>query len=282
MTTSPRWFHATLAYEGTRYGGWQVQPNAVTIQQRLEEALTKLAREPIKVVGSGRTDAGVHAQGQVASFALPKWRPGAECLVPAINERLPCDIVIRHCRDACQGFHAQRQAVSKWYRYTIRNSRVTDPLQRKYHWQLGRSLDLQAMETAANFLVGELDFAAFQTLGAPRQTTVRHVSRLELSHQPAMDGQDLFIDIEANGFLYNMVRNISGTLVEIGMGRFPPERVLEMLETGLRTKGGQTAPARGLCLMTVTYPREIYDPFYHYQPGVRGEMGPGRGTKETL
>ncbi len=155
-------------------------------------------------------------------------------------------------------FHAQRQAVSKWYRYTVRMSRVADPLEKRYHWHVSRPLDLAKMNEAAKFLVGELDFAGFQALGAPRKSTVRNVHRLDLSTIIASRGVDLWIDIEANGFLYNMVRNITGTLVEIGFGRFPPHHVLEMIASKNRSRGGQTAPARGLCLMSVHYPPELF------------------------
>lgn len=263
-----RWFHATVAYDGTNYGGWQRQPNAVTIQQKLEEAIAILAGYRVTVVGSGRTDSGVHAEGQVASFALHHWKAEAEALVPSINRRLPSDIVVRSCRDACERFHAQRHAVSKWYRYTIRRSRVPDALQHRFHWQIGRRLNVEAMQEACTKLIGEHDFAGFQAIGAPRKTTVRTISRLELSLRPALDGEDLLIDVASNGFLYNMVRNIVGTLVEIGTGRFSPDHMLTMLANRQRAQGGQTAPSRGLCLMSVSYPDTVFRPF----PGHDSEL----------
>lgn len=257
-----RWFHCTLAYDGTRYGGWQVQPNTVTIQEKLEASIERVTGQKVRVLGSGRTDAGVHAEGQVASFALDNWRADASRLVPALNCRLPEDIVVRSCLDACQGFSALHLATSKKYRYIIRNARVEDPMRRKYHWHVSRPLNIHAMQEGANFMVGEMDFVAFQTLGAPRKTTVRNVTRLALSSVTSFDGIDIWLEIEANGFLYNMVRNIVGTLLEVGVGRYPPAWIRSLLKLSFRKNSGQTAPARGLSLIDVRYPDWCFDPNY--------------------
>ncbi len=254
-----RWFHLTIAYDGTRYGGWQVQPNAVTVQQKLDDALASAVGYRVKTIGSGRTDAGVHAEAQAVSFVLEHWRPAASCLVPAINRNLPCDIAVRDCRDARPGFHAIREAASKRYRYTIRSSRVPDPIRQRQHWLIPKSLDARTMQEGAKHLIGEHDFASYQAKGAPRKTTVRHVTELTVASQPALDGVDVVIEIESNGFLYNMVRKIVGSLVQVGLHRFPPEWIAEVLAAKDRERTGQTAPAQGLSLIRVTYPESSFD-----------------------
>ena len=253
-----RWFHLTLAYDGTRYGGWQIQPNATTVQQKLEEALAGAIGHRVKTIGSGRTDVGVHAEAQVASFSLDSWRPSAECLIPTLNRRLPSDIVVRACRDVRPGFHAIREAVSKRYRYTIRNSRIADPFYDRYHWLFHRPLDCEAMRLAASHFIGEIDFASYQAKGAPRKSTIRHVKDITIASQPANDGMEVRIEIESNGFLYNMVRKIVGSLVRVGVQSESPEWILEALAMKNRERTGQTAPARGLCLIRVDYPESCF------------------------
>ncbi len=254
-----RWFHLTIAYDGTRYGGWQRQPNSITVQQRLDEALAGVVGYRVKTIGSGRTDAGVHAEAQVASFSLEAWRPSAECLVPAINRRLPIDIAVRSCRDARPGFHAIREATSKRYRYSILASRVPDPLGHRFHWLFHRPLDCAAMQEAANRLIGEQDFVSFQSIGAPRKSTVRHITDFSIRQTPGRDGSLISIEVESNGFLYNMVRKMVGSLVQVGTGRRPPEWIDEVLRARDRERTGQTAPAQGLCLIHVQYPESSFD-----------------------
>ncbi len=254
----PRTFFCMLAYDGSRYGGWQIQPNSISIQQKLEDALRAIEGVRVKTVASGRTDAGVHAMGQVASFSLEQWRAPADRLVPAINRRLPEDIIVRSCKDTIPGFHALRDAVRKRYRYTILASPVSDPLRRHLQWHLPIPLQPHRMQEACRFLIGEKDFASFQKLGSPRRSTVRIVHDLTLQVLPAPDGKRLDIEIEANGFLYNMVRNIVGALVAIGTGRFQPEWMEQALHRRDRGAPAMTAPAHGLCLLQVDYPPEVF------------------------
>jgi tRNA pseudouridine38-40 synthase len=255
-----RWFALTLAYNGTAYGGWQIQPNARSIQHELNSAIASATGERVRVVGSGRTDAGVHARAQVASFTLQGWQAGADRLVPAINRHLPDDIACRHCLEAKPNFHAIRDAIGKRYRYTVHAARHRDPLAGPFHWHVPQIIDLERMEQASRLVVGKHDFAGFQSQGAHRRSTVRTVHEITLNTEPACDGRLIQFEIEADGFLYNMVRHIVGTLVAVGIGTFGPERVASILESGDRRRRGMTAPACGLCLMQVTYPASCFDP----------------------
>ena len=253
-----RSFRIDIAYDGTRYGGWQSQPNAVAVQQKLEESLSDLLGHRIRIIGSGRTDSGVHATMQVAGFRTSAWRAPADRFVPALNCRLPEDIVVRDCREAKPGFHAIRDAVSKRYRYTIRASALSDPFDCRYHWHIPRPMDLEAIREASKYLVGERDFASFQSHGAPRKTTIRHVMQLDWIEVLTPFGRNLIMEIEANGFLYNMVRNIVGSLVVVGSGRKPPTWMKALLESKDRLQAGPMAPACGLCLVYVDYPEELF------------------------
>ncbi|MCY2986191.1 MAG: tRNA pseudouridine(38-40) synthase TruA [Planctomycetota bacterium] len=254
----PRKFAITVAYDGTDFGGWQLQINAITIQQRLTEAIAKATTEHTHVNGSGRTDSGVHAQGQVAAFVLQNWKHDSSKLALAINRYLPESIVVRHCREVVLPFDPIRDARSKRYRYTIRNSKVSDVMNHRFHWWLPKKLDHDAMRAAAKFLVGTHDFKGFETPGSPRLTTTRTVYALEVTTVPTMDGVDIWIDVEADGFLYNMVRNIVGTLRDVGADRFGPRWMLSALESRERKQTDLTAPARGLCLMQVNYLESLF------------------------
>lgn len=251
-------FALTLAYDGTRYAGWQIQPNGLAIQQVLTDAIRKVVGHPVLVQGSGRTDAGVHATGQVASFLANAWEPDASRLVQAINGYLPRDIVVLDSRRVILHFDPIRNAISKRYRYSIRISRVPDPMRHVYHWWIPRALDLPAMHAAAHGLIGTHDFKAFQTLGSVRKTTTRTVRSIDLYEQDTLAGKELILEIEADGFLYNMVRNIVGALVDIGRGRFSPTWISEFLASRVRGTESQTAPARGLCLIRVNYPETVF------------------------
>ena len=255
-----RKFAITVAYDGTEYGGWQFQINSVSIQQRLTEAIVKATTESTHVQGSGRTDSGVHALGQVGAFVLQNWKHEPAKLMLAINRYLPEDIVVRECREVVLAFDPIRDARSKRYRYTIRNSKVGDVMNRRFHWWLPKPLDHEAMRDGAKFLVGTHDFKGFETPGSPRLTTTRTVYTLEVATIPTMDGVDIWIDVEADGFLYNMVRNIVGTLRDIGADRFGPRWMLSALETRERSQTDLTAPARGLCLMQVKYIDSLFLP----------------------
>ena len=253
-----RTFAITVAYDGTRYAGWQIQPNGLAIQQVLTDRIAKVVGHPVQVQGSGRTDAGVHAIGQVASFESDVWPVEADRLVQAINGLLPRDIVVVASREVQSGFDPIRHAIGKRYQYTIRSSRVPDPLQHPYHWWIPRSLDIEAMRAGAERLMGTHDFKAMESIGSTRKTSVRTVRALEIDVKPAFSGIELQLEIEADGFLYNMVRNIAGALVEIGRGRFTPRWLDAVLASRQRNSESQTAPARGLCLMHVQYPESVF------------------------
>jgi len=253
-----RKFAITIAYDGTDYGGWQLQINAITIQQRLIEAIEKATTERIHIQGSGRTDSGVHAIGQVGAFVLKNWKHPAERLVYAINRFLPRDIVIRQCREMVLAFDPIRDARSKRYRYAIRNASMPDVMSHRFHWWIPRLLDHDAMREGAVFLTGMHDFKAFETPGSPRKTTTRTVYALDVKSVPTMDGLDICIEVEADGFLYNMVRNIVGALRDVGADRFGPRWIHSALESRERRQTDLTAPARGLCLMQVNYLQNLF------------------------
>ncbi len=242
-----------LAYDGTAYCGWQSQAVGRSIQDTFELAWCRVTREQVRVAASGRTDAGVHAVGQVVSLqTATSLTP--ETLRRALNANLPDDIRVREVAEATIGFHATRDACWKRYRYRIQMGSHPDIFEQRYAWFIPQRLDSAAMREAAGSLVGEHDFAAFQASGSPRRNTVRNVRRLtvDLFRTELVDGVQ--IEIEANGFLYNMVRNIVGSLVEVGRGRQPAEWVGHVLNSRDRRQAGPTAPARGLTLVFVAYP----------------------------
>lgn len=259
MDSYLRAFKLTVAYEGTNYFGWQVQPNKPTIQGKLQEAIQAVTSTSVAVVGSGRTDTGVHALGQVVSCRLP-WRGSAQQLGLALNTKLPSDITIRESVESVQGFHAIRDAIRKRYRYQLQVGGVVSPFERRYRWRVKTSINFQRMQDAAELFVGQHDFASFQAAGAERLSTVRTIfdcSILRQSRQDNCDGELVAVEIEANGFLYNMVRNIVGSLVEVGSGKRDKEWLQSVFVAKDRSKAGPTAPAHGLCLLRVDYPKEI-------------------------
>ncbi len=241
-------YKMTVSYDGTRYSGWQRQGNtASTIQYKLEQALSRLTGEDVEISGSGRTDAGVHAMGQVANFHLTARQNCGE-LMNRLNEALPEDISILDLRPAAPRFHARFSAKEKVYRYTIQNSAKKDVFGRKYSYRIPEPLDLAAMEETAKLLLGTHDFRGFAT-GRTKKSTVRHLSAIEIRRE----GERVYLTFTGNGFLYNMVRILTGTLIEAGLGKRAPDSVLPVLEHGDRTAAGFTAPAHGLCLMEVRY-----------------------------
>lgn len=249
-----RSFKLLVAYDGTAYAGWQIQVGQPTVQGMLERALAKLTGKRVHVTGSGRTDSGVHARGQVASITTDAWRAGPQQLLLALNTKLPNDIAVLQVDEMATGFHAIRDAVGKCYRYQLQIGGVRDPIEYRYRWQLAGPLDIQAMRDAANRLRGYHDFASFQATGSDRKTTHRHVRRLELECLRGRAGeQHVNLYIEADGFLYNMVRNIVGSLVEVGRGKQSPDWIDFLLQVGDRQQAGPTAPPQGLCLMRVDY-----------------------------
>ena len=239
----------TLSYDGTDYAGWQIQSNLSTIQGELEKAISTITGESIRVVGSGRTDAGVHALGQVASFAVDS---SLECDAwsRALNANLPDDINVLRVEDAADGFHAIRDAVSKRYRYVIRDNGVRDVFTRRYYWRYPQGLDVGRMREAASVLVGQHDYASFQSSGAERGSTVRTVYKLTIQRD---DTEMIAFEVEADGFLYNMVRAIVGTLVEVGRGSRTVGWPADVLADCDRRAGGPTAPPQGLFLVHVDY-----------------------------
>lgn len=238
-----------IEYDGTNYRGWQVQPDGPTIQGMLEEKLSRLTSERIHVIGSGRTDSGVHALGQVAHFRTQS-QMDTRTIQRALNSLLPPDIVIREVEEVDEGFHARKQSKSKVYEYRILNRNLRSVFHRGYVWHIPQKLNLAEMKKATQSLIGEHDFSAFRTVGSPTRTTVRRVIRGEWKR-----GRDDLIrfEIEANGFLKQMVRSIIGTLVEIGKGRMKATDFRKILNSKDRKEAGPTAPAQGLFLKEVKY-----------------------------
>lgn len=246
-----RTFKLTIAYDGTSYAGWQRQANVDTVQVRLEDALGEIEGCSVTVHGAGRTDAGVHARGQVASFKL-EHAIEAGALWRALNAKLPDDIRVVQVETAPDSFHARYLARRKSYRYRICQGPVADPMERRFTWHVPQPLDLATMNRAGNVLVGSHDFSAFQTAasGADNRSAVRTI--LELRVWPESDGI-VAVDIVGEGFLRFMVRTITGTLVEVGLGRRPVSEMSDILASRSRDRAGVTAPPQGLCLMAVNY-----------------------------
>jgi tRNA pseudouridine38-40 synthase len=248
MTT----FRLTLAYDGSDFAGWQWQPRQRTIQGELEETLGRITGQRPKCIASGRTDAGVHALGQVVSFSS-ETNLTPDVLTKALNAELPEDMLVFDVAVAPAGFDALRGALRKRYRYVIEDGRVRDLFDRRYVWHIYRRLDVEAMAAAALPLVGTHDFVSFQTTGSSRLTTERTVFDLVVERRAAERTERLIIEVEADGFLYNMVRNIVGTLVQVGKGKESTNWPAEVLAQRDRTKAGMTAPAQGLFLVGVEY-----------------------------
>ncbi len=238
-----------LEYDGTDFAGWQRQENASTIQAAIEEAMRRITGEQLVVHGAGRTDAGVHALGQVAALST-RSRLEVERLRRALCALLPPAIAVVAADEVEPGFDPRRHARGKHYRYRIWNHPAPSPIEARHSWHRAQRLDERAMAEAAAVLCGEHDFAAFRAADCERRTTVRRVSRLEVRRE----GRLLLVDVEATAFLKNMVRIIVGTLHEVGRGKLDAEGVARILEGRDRTRAGPTAPARGLFLMAVNYP----------------------------
>jgi tRNA pseudouridine38-40 synthase len=239
----------TLSYDGTEFHGWQTQPGFRTVQRCLEEVLAALTGEAdIRVNASGRTDTGVHAVGQVVNFRT-KTHLTTEVILRALNATLPADIVVREVVEAAADFDANRDARRKLYRYVLHDGPVPDVFQRNYCYHTRYRLDAAAMARAAAVLCGTHDFACFETEWPNRASSVRTITHLAINRMADW----IWLDVEADGFLYNMVRAIVGTLVNVGRGYWPEEKVAEILAACDRTQAGPTAPAQGLFLMRVTY-----------------------------
>jgi len=243
-------FKLIIEYDGTNYHGWQRQAAEPTVQAEIEQALSAMTRSDITLIGAGRTDAGVHALGQAAHFRC-ETRLDPEAILKGLNSLLPPDIVICDCRLVAENFHARFDAQSKIYRYRILNRAARAAVGRSYSWFIHRPLDVRAMQQAAHFIVGRHDFKAFESSGSPRAHTVRHVLAAEWIE--AQEQGLLTFQIEADGFLRCMVRNIVGTLVATGLGKIPPAEVATILASRDRRRAAATAPPQGLFMVTVNY-----------------------------
>ncbi len=238
----------TIEYVGTRYAGWQVQDNDLTVQQKMEEALVKILGEKVRLISSGRTDAGVHAHGMVAHFQTERDLP-LSAFREGVNRHLPEDIAVQKAEFAPPGFHARYSAEGKWYRYIILQAPVRAPLLQPFCWHIRTPLNVETMQNAAESFIGCHDFAGFRSSSCDAQTTIREIFSISV-HQ---EDKKIIIDIKGSGFLKNMVRRMTGTLVEIGMGKKLPTEIEEMLSRGKDAPAGRTAPPQGLCLMEVWY-----------------------------
>ncbi len=240
-----RTFKLTLAYEGAAYAGWQRQKNEPTVQQAVEDALSRLTDSPVRIVGAGRTDAGVHALGQVASFTTDSGLPANE-LERALTAMLPDDIRLLQLREVDKGFNARYDALGKCYRYHVWAGRRAPLFARRYVWAAGRELDENRLKAGLEIVTGEHDFAAFRSTGSDVKSTVRTMFRAELKRS----GRLYTFEFEADGFLRHMVRALVGTLID-GRG---PDEMERILSSGERSAAGRTAPAEGLFMAWVEYP----------------------------
>jgi len=247
-----KWFKATLAYDGTAYAGWQVQANQATVQQVVETAIARITGQRIRVTASGRTDAGVHALGQVVGFAV-ETRLDAQTLMRAINSRLPMDVILNHIEAAPVAFDPIREAVRKRYRYMIHDGPQRDVFSRDHAWHHREPLDAELMHEAAQCLLGKHDFSSFETSGSERATSVRTITDIFASREQPPIQNMLRVEVEADGFLYNMVRAIVGTLVDVGRGVLLVEEMGPIVAACDRRKAGRTAPPQGLFLVNVDY-----------------------------
>jgi len=245
----------TIEYDGTNYCGWQIQNKKLkqkkenrTIQQILENFLSKILQEKIKLVGSGRTDSGVHALGQVANFKT-KSKLNLQNIHNGLNSILPLDIRIREAEVIRMSFHARFSAKRKLYRYTIVNNSFISPFERRYAYLVKFPLNLRKMRKAARLLLGKHDFRSFQAVEKDKRHSVRKIFRLDIRKKDDL----IYLDIEADGFLYKMVRNIVGTLIEVGRAKIKPEDIKTILKSKDRSCAGPCASAKGLNLLEVTY-----------------------------
>jgi tRNA pseudouridine38-40 synthase len=260
-----RWLKLTLAYDGGAYAGWQVQPDKPTVQGTFEATWQRLTQESLRVTAAGRTDAGVHALGQVVGLST-ETRLANEDLHRGLNALLPNDIAVCTIDDAREGFHATYDAVGKRYRYQIHNDRAPSVFSRNYAWHYPQPLNSDAMHAAGQGLLGRHDFSSFETAGSERPDSIRTINELTVARQSSHlapreeiqlaerdEYNRITIDVAGDGFLYNMVRTIVGTLVEVGVGKRDMSWPAEVLAATDRRRAGQTAPPHGLFLVEVNY-----------------------------
>lgn len=247
-------FLLTVAYDGTDYSGFQFQENAPSVQAVLEKALRELFQEKIRVRGASRTDAGVHAEGQKVHFQTKNLGVPQDKIPLLLNRILPSDVKVSFATPVPEKFHCIYDATSKTYRYQIYNGEYMDPFRSSFFWHIRSDLDFDAMMEGAAYFLGEHDFSSFCASGYQTKTSVRKIFHSSWTKEKEM----LCFSINGNGFLYHMVRNIVGTLVEIGQNRYEPKSILTILEAKDREKAGRTAPAHGLFLQEVFYPEKSF------------------------
>ena len=237
-----------IQYDGSGYHGYQIQPEAITVQKVIQDALSAITKENITVNGCSRTDAGVHAVEYALSFKTEFPIP-ADRLPIVLNNKLPGAVKALECFEVPEDFHARFDTFAKTYRYLINTDANPTVFTRNYEWQIKKNLDVKKMQEACKYFIGERDFASFMTSGTEVATTVRTVYSLDIINRESI----IEIYIRANGYLYNMVRIITGTLVDVGLGKYPPERITEIFDAKDRALAGPTAPPQGLALYKVDY-----------------------------
>lgn len=243
----------TISYDGSHYCGFQIQPNAISIEECLNNALTKIAGHPVSILGASRTDAGVHAEGQRATFFL-EGRIPTDHICNAVNGLLPDDIVVTAAEEVPEDFHCRHDAVGKHYRYTLRNTPISSPFDRLYSYHFPGKLDLNAVEKAIPLFLGEKNFEAFTAANSGRTDFVRRLDLITVHS----DGDHVFFDFWGGGFLYKMVRSITGSLIDVGRGYFGTDVIEAALATGDRSLLSLTAPSRGLSLIKIYYDEKYY------------------------
>lgn len=238
----------TIEYDGKDFNGWQKQPNKLNIQGTIETAIESIVCHKVNLTASGRTDAGVHALGQVANFKTSSEIPIDKFAI-AINSRLKKSIVIKKAEEVEETFHSRLSCKQKTYRYIINNSKQGTAIYRNLEYHISNGLDVKKMQDAAKFFEGEHDFKAFKASGTSSKNSVRNIFKADVYEKD----DRVFIELTGSGFLYNMVRIISGTLVEVGIGKLQPEQIPQIIDSGKRENAGKTLPAHGLYLVSVSY-----------------------------
>lgn len=238
----------TIEYDGKDFNGWQKQPNKLNIQGEIERAIYNITKEEVDLIGSGRTDAGVHAFGQIANFKTNS-NISIEKMAIAINSQLKNSIVVKKAEEVDERFHSRYNAKRKTYRYVINNTEYGSAIYRNLEYHFPIKLNVEKMQEAAKYFEGEHDFKAFKSSGTSGRNSVRTIYKAEVK----TDGERILIELTGNGFLYNMVRIISGTLLDVGLGKIEPSEIEDIINSKDRTKAGKTLPAHGLYLVKVNY-----------------------------